>query len=101
MPKKGFDLETYYRHTMSQELARKIPYLSDYACNVYAHQIAMIDAILEVADPEEKENLQTLREILLKVGSALWVMQATELTNLGLKLGTPIKEASLKGREMK
>jgi len=60
----------------------------------------MIDAILEVVeDPEERENLQTLRKILLKVGSALWTMQATELTNLGLKLGTPMKEASLKGRK--
>jgi len=100
MPKRSFDLETYYRHTMSQELARKIPYLSDYACNVYAQQIAMIDAILEVVeDSEERENLKTLRNILLKVGSALWTMQATELTNLGLKLGTPMKEASLKGRK--
>jgi len=100
MPKRSFDLETYYRHTMSQELARKYPFLSDYACNVYAQQIAMIDAILEVIeDPEERENLQTLRKILLKVGSALWTMQATELTNLGLKLGTPMKEASLKGRK--
>jgi len=100
MPKRTFDLETYYRHTMSQELARKYPFLSDYACNVYAQQIAMIDAILEVIeDPEERENLQTLRKILLKVGSALWTMQATELTNLGLKLGSPIIEASLKGRK--
>ena len=101
MPKRSFDLETYYRHTMSQELARKESRLSQYACNSYAQQIAMLEILQKFADPEDKEDLQILKEILIEVGSALWIMQASELTNLGLRLGSPTKEASLKGRMKK
>jgi len=100
MPKKRFDLETFYRHTMSQELARKNPDLADYAMNLYGQQIAMVNVALKlVDDPEERMQLEVVKEVLMEIGRSLWIAQASELTNLGLALGTPIKEASLKGRK--
>ncbi|MEM2971889.1 MAG: hypothetical protein QW270_05650 [Candidatus Bathyarchaeia archaeon] len=93
MPKHR-DVTDYYLQTLAQQVARKFSYISDYACNVNADKLAKIDILLEaLEDPEIKEILEVIREILKREGEALWFMQAGELTNLGAKLGTTIREA--------
>ena len=99
MSKRSRDITEYYIQTLSQQLAKKFPYLSDYACNVYADKLAQIDFMLEFLDgndPEEKElkdMLLLFRKRIKLQGEALWFMQAGELTNLGLKLGSTIRES--------
>ncbi|MEM1590275.1 MAG: hypothetical protein QW175_07645 [Candidatus Bathyarchaeia archaeon] len=94
MSKRHREIADYYLQTLAQQVARKYPYLTDYACNVYADKLAQLDVIIELADdPEEKEVLETVRKIVKRQGEALWFMQAGELTNLGLKLGSSLREA--------
>ena len=100
MPRKGVDLETLYKHTMSQEIARKYPELIDYAMNAFAQETAKINVgLLLVDDPNEREKLEVIKKILLEIGRSIWIAQSSEITQLGLLLGVPIKEASLKGRK--
>lgn len=99
MSKRSRDRD-YYIQALSQQLSHKIPYISDYACNVFADKIAQLDFVIEeIEDSEVKRVLEKAREILLRQGTALWFMQAGELSNLGARLGTTTKEASLKGRK--
>lgn len=94
MSRRHRDITDYYLQTLAQQVSRKLPYISDYACNVYADKLAQLDAIIEeIDDPEAKEALQTARKILKRQGEALWFMQAGELTNLGAKLGSVIRES--------
>ena len=86
--------------TLSQKLAQKMPKLSDYACNLNADKLAIIDMYLAQIGKPETEELQDLkswlegiREELKLQGEALWIKNADVLTNLGLKLGkTGVKE---------
>jgi hypothetical protein len=83
--------------TLAQKLVSKKEYsfLSDYAMNVYADKIALIDICLEAFKnfPEIVERLKALRYRLLKIGTALWIMNADVITNLGLKVGkTGVRE---------
>lgn len=88
------DITDYYLQTLAQQVAKKYPFISDYACNVYADKIAQLDVLIEyVTDEEAKEQLKIAREILLRQGTALWFMNAGELTNLGAKLGSVIRES--------
>ncbi len=85
--------------TLSQKLAAKMPQLSDYACNLNADKLAIIDLYLaqfdEEDDPEFWGWLQDLRAELKMQGEALWIMNADVLTNLGLKIGkTGMREIS-------
>lgn len=94
MSKRHKDITDYYLQTLAQQVSRKLPYISDYACNVYADKLAQLDIIIEeVDDAETKEILQIARKVLKRQGEALWFMQAGELTNLGAKLGSVIREA--------
>lgn len=88
------DIADYYLQTLAQQVAKKYPFISDYACNVYADKIAQLDVLIEHVDGEAKEQLKLAREILLKQGTALWFMNAGELTNLGAKLGSVIRESA-------
>jgi len=96
MPKK--DLEAAYLQTLAQTVAEREKELNDYACNTLADKIAQINmvlALLDPQDPEDKriqEELITVKEIYRKLGTALWFMQAGEITNLGARLGSTIKQ---------
>ena len=97
MPRKR-DVADYYLQTLAQAVARKYPEITDYACNVYADRIAQLDLIIGILKAEgvsksEIEEIQTVREYYKKLGTALWFMQAGELTNLGAKLGSKIVES--------
>ena len=97
MPRKR-DVADYYLQTLAQAVARKYPEITDYACNVYADRIAQLDLIIEILKAEgvsksEIEEIQTVRKYYVKLGTALWFMQAGELTNLGAKLGSKIVES--------
>ncbi len=90
-PKKKYDIEMQTLQTLSQKLAAKMPQLGDYACNLNADKLAIIDLYLaqfsKEEDPEFVEWLEVLREELKLTGEALWIMHADVLTNLGLKVG--------------
>jgi hypothetical protein len=97
MPKRRLDLADYYLQTLAQEIAKKYPEVSDYACNVYADRIAQLDFIMDVCGDmlleEDLETLEVLRVFYKHVGTAMWFMQAGELTNLGAKLGSRMVQA--------
>ena len=97
MPRRHRDLTDYYLQTLAQEVAKKYPEVSDYACNVYADRIAQLDFIMDVCadmlSEEDLETLEVLRVFYKHVGTAMWFMQAGELTNLGAKLGSRIVQA--------
>jgi len=62
--------------------------IKDYGCNVFADKIALIDVILEkVQDSNTKKLLEDIRSILVKRGTALWIMKADPLTNLAIRIG--------------
>jgi len=104
MPKKlTRDLEALYIQTLAQSVAEKEEEISDYACNAFADKVAQINVILEMLDPQEDsdliEELEAIKEVYKKLGTALWFMNAGELSNLGARLGSTVKEYSLKGRK--
>ena len=86
--------------TLGQKLVAKTPELADYACNVFADKIAMLDIVIDTLNPETDSKkliglLRLTREHIKRKGEALWIMHADTLTNLGLKVGkTGIKELS-------
>jgi hypothetical protein len=89
-PKKKYDIEMQTLQTLSQKLAAKRGDLSDYACNLNADKLAILDLYIknyEDFDPKFVDWLKGLREQLKLQGEALWIMRADVLTNLGLKLG--------------
>ena len=92
MPKRRHDLADYYLQTLAQEIAKKYPEVTDYACNVFADRIAQLDFIKDICgedlSDEDKETLEILRSFYKHIGTAMWFMQAGELTNLGAKLGS-------------
>lgn len=94
--KKKYDIEMQTLQTLSQKLAAKMPTLADYACNLNADKLAILDLYIknyEDEDPEFVEELKTLREELKVQGEAQWIMHADILTNLGLKVGkTGVRE---------
>jgi hypothetical protein len=94
--RQQYDIEQQHIQTLGQKLVAKRPELKDYACNVFADKVAMLDlAIEQQDDPEILEVLKRLRMQLLKKGEAAWIMHADVLTNLGLKVGrTGIREYS-------
>lgn len=97
-PKKKYDIEMQTLQTLSQKLAAKRDDLSDYACNLYANKIAVLDLYIKKIkpiDPEFAKELESLREEMKVQGEALWIMHADVLTNLGLKVGkTGMREIS-------
>jgi hypothetical protein len=97
-PKKKYDIEMQTLQTLSQKLAAKSPELSDYACNLNADKLAVLDLYIKTYEETEKEFvdwLKGMREQLKLQGEALWIMHADVLTNLGLKLGkTGMREIS-------
>ena len=93
MPKKFDDVESQFLTTLSQKVASKkdLAYLKDYAMNVNADKIAVLDILIEKYEKLNMskivEFLKDLREKLKRIGEARYVMNADVLTNLGLKLG--------------
>lgn len=86
--KNKYDIEMQTIQTLSQKLAAKMPQLADYACNLYADKLAMIDIlILTLNDPDYIVELKVIREQFKTIGEALWIKKSDPLTNLGLKLG--------------
>jgi len=100
--KKKYDIEAMHIQTLSQKLVSKLPHLKDYACNVNADKIALLDFFIKAYedDAEFVDWLKGLREQILRMGEAYWVMNADVLTNLGLKVGkTGVIEIDGKNRD--
>ncbi|MBC7113221.1 MAG: hypothetical protein H5T34_04275 [Candidatus Methanomethyliales bacterium] len=81
---------------MAQSVAEREHEVNDYACNAYAEKIAQINALIALLNPQEDQEtidqLLRVKEIYRKLGTALWFMQAGELTNLGARLGSTIRQ---------
>lgn len=94
--RQHYDIEAQHIQTLGQKLVAKRPELQDYACNVFADKIAMLDIVIgQENDPDILEVLKGLRAQLKQKGEALWIMKADVLTNLGLKVGrTGVREIS-------
>ncbi|MBC7099947.1 hypothetical protein H5T52_12740, partial [Candidatus Bipolaricaulota bacterium] len=94
--KKNKDLEAIYLQTLAQSVAEREHEVNDYACNAYAEKIAQINALIALLNPQEDQEtidqLLRVKEIYRKLGTALWFMQAGELTNLGARLGSTIRQ---------
>jgi len=94
--RQNFDIEMQHIQTLSQKLVAKqeFAHFKDYACNVYADKLALLDIIiLEEQDEEIKEMLRKVWLQRKRLGEALWIMRADVLTNLGLKVGrTGVRE---------
>ena len=62
--------------------------LSDYACNVFAHKLVVIDEIIDILDDDNplKDRLKDLRKKLQKRGEAIWILNSDTLTNLAIKV---------------
>lgn len=62
--------------------------LSDYACNVFAHKLVVIDEIIGMLEDGNplKQRLIDLREKLKKRGEAIWILNSDTLTNLAIKV---------------
>lgn len=101
--KKNKDLEAIYLQTLAQSVAEREREVNDYACNAYAEKIAQINALIALLDPEKDAEviiqLNEIKEIYKKLGTALWFMQAGELTNLGARLGSTIRQYSVRGEQ--
>jgi len=96
MPKKqSRDLEALYIQTLAQSVAEREAQISDYACNAFADKIAQINIIEMMLDEEEDkdliEQLEALKLTYKELGTALWFMNAGELSNLGARLGSTIQ----------
>lgn len=89
--KEKYDIEAQNIMTLSQKLVSKseYAYFRDFAMNLNADKIAIIDLLLETYKkyPKVKEFLTNLRKQLMRVGEALYIMESDVLTNLGLKVG--------------
>ncbi len=101
--KKNKDLEAIYLQTLAQSVAEREREVNDYACNAYAEKIAQINALIALLDSERDSEtitqLNEIKEIYKKLGTALWFMQAGELTNLGARLGSTIRQYSVRGEQ--
>ena len=98
------DFEMQHIQTLGQKWVSKNPEVRDYACNVFADKLALLDIEIESLERAEQKDgelvevLHVFRENLRKRGEAIYIMHSDVLTNLGLKVGrTGIKE--FKGRK--
>jgi hypothetical protein len=87
--RKKYDIEMQTLQTLSQKLASKMPNLCDYACNIYAKELGIIDVYLSVYPNDSKlvAKLTAMREQLKIIGEAVYIRNSDVLTNLGLKVG--------------
>lgn len=96
MKKPNRDMEAIYLQTLAQSVAEREREVNDYACNAYAEKIAQINVLLGVLDPGKDaaliKELTLLKDIYRKIGTAVWFTEAGELTNLGARLGSTIKQ---------
>jgi len=83
--------ETLNIQYLGQRLSVKEKNLQDYACNIYAEKIALIDVIKTTFPEIDPKMLDTVREIMRIRGSALWIRNADILTNLALRVGRTTK----------
>jgi len=80
-----------FRHfqLLAQRWAEKDKKLKDYACNLLAPKLVILDNVIEKL-PEGhpvRTRLSEIREILKRVGEVQWILNADIVTNLALKVG--------------
>ena len=87
-----------FRHfqLLAQRWAEKDKKLKDYACNLLAPKLVILDNVIEKL-PEGhpvRTRLSEIREILKRIGEVQWILNADIVTNLALKVGKTIPETS-------
>jgi len=87
MSKKEFDPYRYIE-LLGSIWSGSDPKLSDYACNIFADKLAILDEVIKMLDDSDdlKGKLKDLREKLKKRGEALWILNSDTLTNLAIKV---------------
>lgn len=86
--------------TLGQKCSVKHPELIDYACNLNADKLGIIDIYIEVfkEDPEIVLELKSLRQGLLIAGRAKYMQKADILTNLSFLTGTTGRRDPIGGK---
>ena len=86
--------------TLGQKATKENPELRDYACNVYAPQIAQINCMIELFkdDAETKATLESLKNQMISLGRALWMKNSDPLTNLGALVGNAGAREPIRGK---
>jgi len=87
MSKKEFDPYRYIE-LLGSIWSGSDPKLSDYACNVFAHKLVVLDEIIGSLEDDNplKGRLKELRDKLKKRGQAIWILNSDTLTNLAIKV---------------
>jgi len=78
---------------LGQKLATQKPILRDYACNINADKVVALDILIETLseDSEKRKVLEKIRDILIRQGEALYIMQSDIFTNLCIKVGSTVR----------
>lgn len=79
---------------LGQRLATQKPELRDYALCSNAEKIAVLDILIQHTSGKQRKILKNVREILLRLGEAQYIMNADVFTNLTIKVGSTIKKVS-------
>ena len=88
--KRYYDGEMQNILSLGQQAAIEYHELSEYACNVYAKEISMINIqIFTFANNSYiVKRLQIEKAHLIQVGRAMWFQKADPLSNLGALVGS-------------
>ncbi|RLI44543.1 hypothetical protein DRO69_07140 [Candidatus Bathyarchaeota archaeon] len=86
--KAPFDWEFKHFQLLAQRWAGKDKRLQDYACNILAPKLVVLDNYIDkLEDGEVKKRLEEVRTLLKRIGEVQWIQMADIVTNLALKVG--------------
>jgi hypothetical protein len=84
-----YDNGMHQIQTLGQKWSYKEKNLADYACNIYARQIAALDLLIarlrRLGQPTEPQEI--LREELVITGTAAFIKGSDILTQLSVRVG--------------
>ena len=88
--KRYYDGEMQNILSLGQQAAIEYHELSEYACNIYAKEVSIINIqIFTFANnPDLVKRLQIAKQNLIQVGRAMWFQKADPLSNLGALVGS-------------
>ena len=93
--KSPFDEFRYYQY-LAQRWAEQDKKLKDYACNLLAPKLVVLDNVIEKLPDGHpvRVRLSEIRKVLKRIGEVQWILHADTITNLSLKVGRTIPETT-------
>jgi len=80
---------------LGQRWARQDPHVQEYACNTQGDKVARLNFVIERLRNREREGeaeaLETLKQLLIEIGTAEYLASADVLTNLAIKVGSYVR----------